>query len=187
MAGPTTSGTTATTGAPTPAVVFPAFNTETYASQLVWLAITFGALYYVMSKIALPKVGALLDDRRARIKADLDEAARLKAESDRSVAAYETSLTAAKADAQAVAGRARDEVTRASEARRKALEDDLAVRLEAAERSIRGRKEDAMSNVQAIAAEAASAIVERLTGQAPAPGRVEAALAGAAAPAARGA
>ena len=118
----------------------------------------------------------------AYLGVQLDEAARLKAESDRSVVAYETSLAAARADAQAVAQRARDEVTKASEMRRKTLEGELAARLDESERAIRTRKGEAMTNVQAIAAEAAAAIVERLTGRAPAPGSVEAALAGAGVP-----
>ena len=178
MAQPTTTGTAVPADAHAGGGGFPAFRTETYVAQLLWLAITFGLLYYLMSKIALPKVGALLDERRARIGADLDEAARLKAESDRASAAYEASLTAARGDAQAIAQRTRDEVTKASEARRRTLEGELAARLEESERAIRARQGEAMSNVRAIAAEAASAIVERLTGRAPAPGAVESALAG---------
>ena len=53
---------------------FPPFAAQTFPSQLLWLAITFGALYYVMSKIALPKVGAVIDNRKARIAKDLNDA-----------------------------------------------------------------------------------------------------------------
>src|SRR5690606_23669808 len=58
--------------------VFPPFDPSTYASQLVWLAVTFGALYLLMSKIALPRIGEILEVRRDRIESDLAEADRLR-------------------------------------------------------------------------------------------------------------
>lgn len=148
-----------------PKAGFPAFQTDTYATQLVWLAITFGGLYYVMSKIALPKVAAVLEDRRERIAADLDAAATAKQESEAAATAYEEAIASARAKAGALAKETQDRLAAESAEERKRLESDLAAKLEAAERTIADRKAQAMSNVRGIASDAASAIVERLTGR----------------------
>ncbi len=68
---------------------FPPFDSSTFPSQLLWLAITFGALYYVMSKIALPKVGAVIENRKARIAKDLNDAAAMQQQADAAAAAHE--------------------------------------------------------------------------------------------------
>ena len=87
---------------------FPPFNPQTFASQLFWLAITFVLLYVLMARLALPRVGAIIDDRQKRIAGDLAEAERLKEQSDAAVAAYEKALADARARAQAIANETRD-------------------------------------------------------------------------------
>src|SRR3954454_23631235 len=89
---------------------FPPFDKETFASQLVWLVITFVALYLLMSKIGLPRVGGILENRRGKIAADLVEAQRLKQQSEDAVAAYEKALAEARANAQAIASKTRDKL-----------------------------------------------------------------------------
>ena len=66
---------------------FPPFDATTFASQLLWFAITFALLYYLMAKVALPRIGSILEGRRDRIAADLDQAERLKGESEDAAAA----------------------------------------------------------------------------------------------------
>jgi len=146
---------------------FPPFDAHTFASQLVWLAIAFVALYLLMSRWALPRVGAIIDSRQKRIADDIAEANRLKEESEAAVAAYEKALADARARAQAIANETREKQTAEAEARRKALEDELNRRLAEAERTIAATKQAAMSNVRGIAEDATRAIVERLVGQVP--------------------
>ena len=167
---------TASTGAPEVKGAFPPFASETYASQLIWFAIAFGLLYYVMSRIALPRVAAVMENRSQRIAADLAEAERLRAESEAAGAAYEKSLNDARAKAKAIAQEMREALTAESDARRKAIEAELQDRIKASEETIATRTADAMASVRGIAADTASAIVERLTGQAPDRRAVEAAL-----------
>src|SRR4051812_38028557 len=71
---------------------FPPFLKETFASQILWFVITFVALYLLMSRVALPRIGGILEARKGRIDGDLGEAQRLKDESDTALAAYEKSL-----------------------------------------------------------------------------------------------
>lgn len=147
---------------------FPPFNKDTFASQLVWLAITFVLLYLLMSRLALPRVGGIIEARAGRIESDLAEAQRLKEETEAAVAGYEKTLVEARANAQAIAAKTRDSLMAEAEERRKTLEAGLHKKLEEAEASIAKTKTAAMSNVRSIATEAAASIVERLIGTKPA-------------------
>src|SRR5882757_8239672 len=146
---------------------FPPFQKDTFASQLVSLVIAFVALYLIVSRVALPRVGKTIDDRQNAIERDLAAAQTLKDESDGALKAYESELAAARSRAQAIGSETREKLNAASEAERKTLEEHLSVKLADAEKTIASTRQTAMSNVRGIAAEAASAIVQRLTGLAP--------------------
>lgn len=161
----TTTGTQAP-GGPGPAP-FPPFQKDTFASQLFWLALCFVALYVLMSKVALPRVGSILQARRDKIAGDLAEAQRFKDESEAALAAYEKALTDARNRAQAIATEVRDKLMIEAETKRKTLEAQLNVQLAEAERTIAATKTSAMANVRSVAADAAAAIVERLIGTRP--------------------
>ena len=146
---------------------FPPFQKDTFASQLVSLLVAFVALYLMVSRIALPRVGGVIDARQEAIEGDLGAAQKLKDESDAALKAYESELAAARSRAQAISAETRENLNAAAEAQRKTLEDQLSAKLADAEKTIAATREAAMSNVRGIAAEAAAAIVQRLTGLAP--------------------
>jgi len=158
-------------------IPFPPFNKETFASQLVWFVIFFVALYVIISKLAIPRIGGIVEARRSRIEGDLAEASTLKGQSDAALAAYEKSLADARNRAQTLANETRDTLHAQAEEIRKKLEAELHGKLTAAEKTIAETKTAAMSNVKGIAVDTASAIVQRLIGTAPASGAVEAAVA----------
>lgn len=146
---------------------FPPFNSHTFPSQLVWLALFFILLYALMAKWALPQVARVIENRQKRIADDIAEAGRFKQQSDEAVAAYEKALAEARARAQAIANETREKQAAEAEASRKKLEDALNAKLAEAENTIAATKQAAMSNVRSIAEDAARAIVERLIGSAP--------------------
>lgn len=146
---------------------FPPFQKDTFASQLVSLLIAFVALYLIVSRIALPRVGSLIDARQKAIDGDLAEAQKLKDNSGAALKAYETELAAARSRAQAIGNETREKLSAASEAERKTLEERLSQKLAEAEKTIASTREAAMTNVRGIAADAAAAIVQRLTGVMP--------------------
>jgi F-type H+-transporting ATPase subunit b len=150
-----------------PKAPFPPFQKDTFASQLVSLAIAFVALYLIVSRVALPRVGSLLDERQNKIDGDLAEAQTLKEETDRALKAYESELAAARSRAQAIGTETREKLNAASDAERKTLEERLTLKLAEAEKTIAATREKAMSNVRGIAADAAAAIVQRLSGVVP--------------------
>jgi F-type H+-transporting ATPase subunit b len=146
---------------------FPPFQSQTFASQLVWLAFAFVLLYVLMAKLALPRVGRIIESRQKRIEDDIAEAGKLKTQSDEAVAAYEKALADARARAQTIANETRERQAAVADASRKAIEAELNVKLAQAEKTIAATKQAAMSNVRGIAEGAAAAIVERLIGLAP--------------------
>src|SRR5579872_2436141 len=98
-------GTSSHTAAEGGARPFPPFETSTFASQLVSLAVAFVALYLIVSRIALPRVRGVIDVRQNTIEGDLAEAQKLKEQSDSAIKAYESELAAARARAQAIGAR----------------------------------------------------------------------------------
>jgi F-type H+-transporting ATPase subunit b len=167
---------TAHTEIPAAHGAFPPFQKETFASQLVWLTVSFVLLYLLMSRIALPRIGSILGDRSKHIADDLAAAQRFKEQSDAANLAYEKSLADARSRAQGMASATREQQAAEAEAANKRLEAQLHERLTAAEQSIAATRAAAMGNVGTIAADTASAIVERLIGKAPAEHDVAAAV-----------
>lgn len=156
---------------------FPPFDKQTFASQLVWFAIFFVALYVLIGRFAIPRIGGIIEARRNRVEGDLAEANRLKEQSDAALKAYEKSLADARGRAQTLANETRDKLNAEAEERRKTLERQLNAKLAEAEKIIAATKTAAMANVHGIAVETAAAIVQRLIGTAPAGNAVEAAVA----------
>ncbi len=154
----------------------PAVRCPYVPSQLIWFAIAFGALYLLMSRIALPRIANILEERHDRIADDREEAARLTAESEAAAAAYEKALASARGKAQGIAGETRDKLAAEAETKRKSLESDLSAKLSAAEAQISATKRCGDVNVRGIAIDAAGAIVNELVGEAPAAHAVEAAV-----------
>jgi F-type H+-transporting ATPase subunit b len=156
---------------------FPPFNKDTFASQLIWFAIFFVALYLIVARLAIPRIGGIIAARAGRIAADLAEAGRLKEASDAALRAYEKSLADARTRAQGLASEARDRLNAEAEEQRRKLEAELNARLAKAEETIAATKAAAMANVHDIAVGTAAAIVERLVGTAPAGRAIEDAVA----------
>ena len=155
---------------------FPPFDSSTFPSQLVWLAISFGALYYVMAKKALPAIGATIKLRKDRIAKDIDDATAMQQKADAAAAAHEKALADARARAQSLAQATRDQLAAEADAKRKLVDEELTAKFAEAERLIAASREQAMANVGAIAREATAAIVERLIGRPAKPEAIAAAV-----------
>ena len=164
-------------------VGMPQLDPSGFVPQLIWLAIVFTVLYLVLSRVVLPRIGEVLEDRQARIADDLDAAEKLKADAEKAKGDYEAALAKARAAAQEAAGKARETVAAESTSRRAAVDHDLAEKTRAAEAAIGAAKVRALADIRATAAEVAATAVQRITGQ---PASAEA-IANAVAQAAKGA
>lgn len=144
--------------------VFPPFDSSTYASQVLWLAITFGLFYIILSRFLLPRIGGTIETRHSRIAQDLDQAARMKQESDAAIAAYEQDLAEAKLKAGSIAQVARDSAKAEADGERAENEAALEKKLGDAEARIATIKTKAMNDVGTIAEDTATEIVNELLG-----------------------
>ncbi len=145
---------------------FPPFDPANFAPVLIWLALSFGVLYLLMAKIALPRVQTILQARAHKISADIADANNLRARAQAASAAHDKLINDAKSRALELAQETHAKLHTENESRRAELEGELNAKLAASEAQIVEMKARAMSNVEAIAGEAAAAIVQRLTGKA---------------------
>jgi len=143
----------------------PQLHFQDFPPQLVWLAITFVVLYLLMSKVALPKIGRVIDARPERITADLDRATKLKDEAAGILAAYEKALADARAQAQAAIKAVSERMQKDAEAREGALAKKLAADTEAAEGRIKAARDQAMASLTQVATDITKAAAEKLIGQ----------------------
>ena len=81
----------------------PQLNPLDWAPQLIWLVIIFSILYVLMKRVALPRIGSVIEMRAARIRKDLEAADKLRRETQEVIAAYEQALAEAKARARGIA------------------------------------------------------------------------------------
>jgi F-type H+-transporting ATPase subunit b len=142
----------------------PQLDLSTWPPQLIWLAITFGALYFVISRLVIPKLGGVIEERKSTIEGDLAKAQALKAETEAAIKAYEESLATARAKAQGIAAENRNILSAEIDAERAKLDDALSTKIAAAEKRIAKSKDDALSQVAEVASDMASQIVAQLTG-----------------------
>lgn len=142
--------------------VFPPLDTTTYPSQLFWLAITFGLLLFLLSRVFLPRLGGILEDRSNRIADDLDSAARMQREAELAGKAYEQSLSDARAKAHNVAETTRASINAELETEMQAADEKADAQLAQAEAKIQKNRAAALANVDDIASETAQAVIEHL-------------------------
>jgi F-type H+-transporting ATPase subunit b len=154
----------------------PQLHVPDFTPQLFWLGLWFIVLYVLMAKVGLPRVAAVLDRRRQQREDDLARAGRLKAEAEEASAAFQRTMSEARAQAQAVLKEATDRLTAVAAERQRVLAGQLAEQIDAAERQIAATKEQAMSEVRGIAIDVGRSVVEKLTGSAPDAARLGAAV-----------
>lgn len=143
----------------------PQLNTHDFAPQLFWLAVTFAALYYLMKRVALPRIAEVIEERTDRIKRDLTAAERLKGDTEKALAAYEKALADARANAGNIARETRDRLGREVEQEKGKVDSQIAIKVAEAETRIGAMKIKALAGVNEIAADTAGAIIAKILGQ----------------------
>ena len=155
----------------------PQLNPLDWAPQIIWLVITFSILYVLMKRVALPRIGSVIEARHVRIAGDIEAADKLRRETQEAIAAYEQALAEAKARAHGIAQEANNKLKSEMAAERAALDRDLAARSAEAEKRIHQAKTAALKDVNQVASETAAEIVRSLIGVAPSKPEVSAAVA----------
>ena len=157
----------------------PQFDPSTFPTQIFWLVVSFIGLYLVVSRLAIPRVGEVLAQRTRLVQDDIDRAASLKAETDRAIAAYETAMAEARAQAQDHIRAIAAEVKTAADAKIAQVTATVNEQIAAAETGISRAKQNAFDGMKQLAAESARDVVAKLAAITPDPAAVDAAVAAA--------
>jgi F-type H+-transporting ATPase subunit b len=142
----------------------PQLEVATYASQIFWLLVAFATLYWLLSTRALPRVGEILEARQDRVAVDLDQAQRLRAEAETALDSYERQLNAARDQAHRTVAESQAKLQAETARRQAAVDEELGRQIVEAQQRIRSARDAAMEELEAGAASAAQAAVERLAG-----------------------
>ncbi|HRY23858.1 MAG: hypothetical protein R3D28_16605 [Geminicoccaceae bacterium] len=142
----------------------PQLDASTFATQILWLIISFVVLYYLLKRKALPRVADILEARQERISADLDRAAALRVDAEAAFEQYEAVVAEAQAKAQAEIKATREAIAADVAGRTATLDRDLAARIAAAERTVAAARDKALGELEGVAVEVAQAATERLIG-----------------------
>jgi F-type H+-transporting ATPase subunit b len=154
----------------------PQLNISDFTPQLVWLAIWFVILYFLMSKLGLPRIKAAMEARKRRREDDLARAAQLKAEAEAASAAYQKALSDARTQAMATIKASADRMAAEAAEQQRALAAELGEQIGAAERRILESKQQALADIRSVAVDVGRSVVEKLTGSVPDLGRMTAAV-----------
>jgi F-type H+-transporting ATPase subunit b len=154
----------------------PQLDVTWFPTQLIWLALTFIALYAVIALVAAPRISGVLEERKRRIDGDLERATALKAEAEAAIASYEKAMVEARTSARTILRQAAEALAKQSEERQKVLGDKLAEQIKAGEARIAASKKAALAEVQVVAADLARVAAERLAGIAVDEGRATGAV-----------
>ncbi len=141
---------------------------QTFVSQIFWLLVTFVPLYFVLWRIALPKISATLENRQQRIDNDLSRAQELAEEAQGVLAAYDEELAKARARAQEALRAAATKAGAAADTRNAELTGRLSADAKAAQARIASARDAAMASIAAVATDIATDATERLIGVRPA-------------------
>ena len=142
----------------------PQLDLASFPPQIIWLVITFVILWLLMAKVALPRVGLVLEERQKKIDENLDLAENLRDEAKGALDAYEKSISEAKDNARGSVTEAIRQMSDSAQARHAEKGEELAAEIKEAEARIDAAKQEAISGIQEAAATVASSAAEKLIG-----------------------
>lgn len=137
---------------------------DIFWSQLFWLVLIFGTLFFVIGRGMVPKIRGVVEDRDRSISGDLEKAQQAREEAEKTEADYRQRIEASRAEAMKLAQEARQAAARDAEERTRAVEAEAGKKLDKAEAQIRKAVDKAMAEIDSVAAEATQQLVAKLTG-----------------------
>ena len=139
---------------------------DIFISQLFWLAVVFGIIYFAIGRGMVPKIQSVVDDRDKKISDDLAAAQKARDDAEQVEATYRERIEASRADAMKLAAEAKQDAAREVEKRLAAIDAEIGKRTDEAQARIRDAADKARKELEPVAAEAASQLIAKLTGKA---------------------
>lgn len=142
----------------------PQLDLAGFPPQIIWLVITFVILWLLMAKVALPRVGLVLEERQKKIDENLDMAENLRKEAQIALDSYEKAIADAKDNARGSIAEAMRQMANNTQARHAEKGEELAAEIKEAEARINAAKQETISGIQEAAVTVASSAAEKLIG-----------------------
>ncbi len=144
----------------------PQLDFSTFPNQIFWLLITLIVIYFILSRVALPRIGAVLAERQGTITNDIAAAEELKAKAKEAEAAYEQALIDARAEAGKIVAVAKAEIQQELDVQMQKADAQIAVKTAESEKAMAEIQAGAADAVKAVAKDAAKEIVLAMGGKA---------------------
>ena len=145
----------------------PQLDISTFASQIIWLAITFATLFLVMWKVAVPRIADVLEARQQRIEDNLDKAATFKKDAEAAIEAYEKAIAEARSEALGLINETAQSIQAEAAKQEADLAETLQAKITESETAIAKARETAIAGIRDMAQDVAIAATEKLSGKAP--------------------
>ena len=144
----------------------PQLDFSTWPNQIFWLLVTLVVIYFVLSKIALPRIGAVLADRKSTITNDLAAAEELKQKAVAAEKAYNDALANARTEAAKIVAQAKAEIQKDLDAATAKADAEIAAKAAESEKTIAAIRDGAAAAVSEVAKDVAAELVATLGGAA---------------------
>lgn len=143
----------------------PQLDFSTWGNQIFWLILALIATYLILSRVALPRIGAVLAERQGTISNDIAAAEDLKAKAVEAEAAYQKALVDARAEAQAIVAEARADIQGDLDKAMATADAEIAAKAAESEAAIAEIRAGAVDSVRAVADDTAEAVVAAMGGK----------------------
>ena len=142
----------------------PQLNPEFWISQIFWLTITFGILYFILSKFILPKISTNLELRKSQIVENIEAAEKQREESELKIKEYEKIVQNSKDEAKNYFKKAREKLLKNISLKKDTLDKELNLEIKKAEAEIQELRNKAPEKINMIAVETSKDILQQLIG-----------------------
>lgn len=148
------------------AVGMPQLDFSTWPNQIFWLLVTLVVIYLVLSRIALPRIGAVLAERKGTITNDLAAAEELKLKAVAAEKAYNDALATARTEAAKIVAAAKADIQKDLDAATARADTEIAAKAAESEKTIAEIREGAVAAITEVARDTANELVTALGGAA---------------------
>lgn len=153
-------------GADGSAIGMPQLCFDWFPNQIFWLLVTLVVIYFILSRIALPRIASVLAERQGTITNDIVAAEDLKMKAQEAEAAYEKALADARAEANKIAEETRAAIQSDLDAELARADEQISAKTAESEAAIAEIRAGATDSIREVASETAKEIVAAMGGKA---------------------
>ncbi len=143
-------------------VGMPQLNPDWFSNQIFWLVVTLVVIFFVLSKVALPRIAAVLAERHGAIQGDLDKAEEMKAKAIAAEEAYNAALAKARAEAGVIVAEAKAEIQKELDIAIALADAEIAAKAAESDVEIQKIRDGALAAIKDVANDTTAEIVKAI-------------------------